>query len=143
MKNIFLFFITGLLLTPLVQAQEELDPVAEAQAFLKNEQRREELFKKDEKAKEADTFAGQAVGGDKASKEELYSISADIMAQLVKEGKQDPAKMQEILKKALVNPEAFTKSLSPEIQARIKAVADKTESQRAFNGSKDKSLKSP
>jgi hypothetical protein len=65
------------------------------------------------------------------------------MAQLAKDGKEDPAKMQEILKKALANPEAFTKSLSPEVQARIKAVADKTESQRAVNGSKDKSLKSP
>ena len=143
MKNISLFFILGFLLTPLAQAQEEVDPVAEAQAFLKNEQKREELFKKDDKAKQADVFAGQAVGGDKASKEELYSISADIMAQLVKEGNQDPAKMQEILKKALANPEAFTKSLSPEVQARIKAVSDKTEQQRAVNGSKDKSLKSP
>ena len=143
MKNICLFLVAGLLSISLAQAQEEGDPVAEAQAFLKNEQKREDLFKKDEKAKQADTFAGQAVGGDKASKEELYSISADIMAQLAKDGKEDPAKMQEILKKALANPEAFTKSLSPEVQARIKAVADKTESQRAVNGSKDKSLKSP
>lgn len=111
--------------------------------LLKDRAAREELFKKDPKARQADDFASTAVNGDAGTKEELYSISADIMAQLVKDGNQDPDKMQEIMKKALENPEAFKKSLSPAIQARIDSVVKKTETQRSVNNTKDNSLKSP
>lgn len=143
MKNILLTSIVCLFVTSGALAQAETDALAQAQAILKDKAAREEILKKDPKARQADDFATKAAGGDASSKEEMYGISADIMAQLVKDGKQDPAQMQEILKKALENPEAFKKSLSPEIQARIDGVVKRTEALRAVNGSKDKSLKSP
>lgn len=144
MKNILLFSVACLFVTPVVFAQTDTsDALAQAQAVLKDRVARDELFKKDPKARQADDFASTAVGGDAGAKDELYGISADIMAQLVKDGNQDPAKMQEIMKKALENPESFKKSLSPDIQARIDGVVKKTEAHRAVNGSKDKSLKSP
>ncbi len=144
MKNILLFSFVCLFVTPNVFAQDDIsDSLVKAQALLKNRAAREEVLKADHNARQADDFAHAAVGGDQKSKDELYSISADIMAQLVKDGNQDPAKMQEIMKKALENPESFKKSLNPDIQARIDDVVKKIEAHRAVNGSKDKSLKSP
>jgi hypothetical protein len=144
MKNILLFSVACLFVAPVVFAQtDSSDALAQAQAILKDKAAREELFKKDVKARQADDFATTGAGGDAGTKEQMYGISADIMAQLVKDGNQDPAKMQEILRKALENPEAFKKSLSPDIQARIDGVVKKTEATRAVNGSKDKSLKTP
>jgi hypothetical protein len=144
MKNVLLFSVACLFANPAVFAQSETsDALAKAQAILKDRAAREELFKHDTKAREADAFATAVAGGDESTKDQMYAISADIMAQLVKDGNQDPAKMQEMMKKALENPQAFKKSLSPDIQARIDGVVKKTEAHSAVNNAKDKSLKSP
>lgn len=72
----------------------------------------------------ADLKALEAVAGNASNKQELYNIAADIMPILVQQAAEDPTKMQEILFKAQTDPVKFLNSLPPEIQARIKKVAN-------------------
>lgn len=81
--------------------------------------------------KAADQKALEAVGGNTANQQVLYSISADIMSALVKQAGGDPAKMQAIMLNAQSNPEAFFNSLPSEIQAKIKNLAKTVEKNQA------------
>lgn len=60
----------------------------------------------------------------------LYDLSADIFGPLAAEAGGDPVKMQEILQKALANPEAFAARLTPEQRARLKDMATKAEARK-------------
>lgn len=82
---------------------------------------------KTESGKAADQKALEAVGGNAADKQVLYDISADIMPFLLQQSGDDPEKMQAIVQKAQNDPEAFFNSLPPEIQTKIKALADALE----------------
>ncbi|TRW92717.1 hypothetical protein [Candidatus Methylobacter oryzae] len=87
----------------------------------------------------AKTDAGRAaeqktleiVGGNAANLQELYDISADIMPMLVQQAGGDSAAMQAILMKAQTDPESFLNSLSPEIQSKIKNIANAVEKSKA------------
>ena len=57
--------------------------------------------------------------------EELYAISAIVMADLTKSANGDPIKMQAILDKAKADPKAFFQSLSPASISAIKKLAPK------------------
>ena len=57
--------------------------------------------------------------------EEIYAISAIVMADLTKSAKGDPIKMQAILDKAKAGPKAFFQSLSPASISAIKKLAPK------------------
>lgn len=61
----------------------------------------------------------QAVNGSSVQEQALYNISADIMPFLVRQTGGDPVKMQALMQQAETNPEAFLKSLPPELQAKI------------------------
>jgi hypothetical protein len=115
---------------------EEADPVAEAQAILTSRLEREKIMKTDKKAKSADDFADRAVGGNQADKDELYNISAEAIAHLVKTNGGDADKMQEHMLKAIQNPEAFKKSLPVSIQNKMNAVVNRVESRSPASVSK-------
>ena len=107
---------------------QDTDPLAEAQAVLTSRLEREKFLKQDKKAQAADDFADRAVGGSKEDKEELYSISAEAVAHLIKVNGADPEKLQEQMLKAIQNPQAFKKSLPQDIQDRMNAVVNKVQS---------------
>lgn len=71
----------------------------------------------------ADQKALDAVGGNQAGKQELYTISAEILPFLITQSAGDPGKMAAIMEKAQSNPEAFFNSLPAEIQTKIKNAA--------------------
>jgi hypothetical protein len=79
---------------------------------------------KSDAGKVADQKALEAVNGNASNKQELYNIAADVMPILVQQAGEDPTKMQTILLKAQTDPESFLNSLPPEIQAKIKNVAN-------------------
>ncbi len=89
---------------------------------------------KDQKARAnaADTPEAKAalgrmeiLGGNPENTEAMFQLSAEIFADLAKQTKGDPGKMQEILEKAYKNPSQFAESLSPEIKAKLKTLAAK------------------
>lgn len=130
-KFLFLFLSISLLALPTF-AQEDLDPaLKDVQDLLRTESKRNEVIKANPKAQQADDFALQAVGGNHALKNEVYDVSADIMATVQKLSGGDPAKMNELLQKALQNPGAFLKSLPADQRARISDIAAKTEKQKS------------
>lgn len=118
--------------TPHAFAIEDVDPaIQEVQELLRSQSKREEVIKASAKAQQADQFALQAVGGNQNLKNEVYDVSADVMATVQKLSGGDPAKMNALLQKALQNPGEFLKSLPLDQQTKIRDIAAQTEKQKA------------
>ncbi len=79
----------------------------------------------------ADQKALEAVAGNSGNRQDLYNIAAEIMPILTQQAAEDPAKMQEILFKAQADPVKFLNSLPPDIQAKIKKVANAVDKNQA------------
>lgn len=137
MKNILLLvfiFILSFNFSNVVVAQNDQateKALKDTQNLLKNKSQREALFKKDSKAKEADSKVNSVTGDDAANSQKLYDISADIMPSLMQAVGNDPNKAMELLQKAQTDPEGFYKSLPPEIREKIRGVASDIESKNA------------
>ncbi len=95
----------------------------ETQDFLKDKSQREVLFKKDPKAREADSKLNSVTGGDAANHQKIYEVTADIMPALMNAAGNDPTKAMELLQKAQTDPEGFYKSLPPEVRSKIRGIA--------------------
>lgn len=131
LKFLVLIFSISFLTLPTF-AEEDLDAaLKDVQDLLRTESKRNEVIKVSPKAQQADDFALQAVGGNQALKNDIYDVSADVMATVKELSGGDAAKMNELLQKALQNPAAFLKSLPPEQQAKIRDIAAKTEKQKS------------
>src|SRR5437764_573202 len=85
---------------------------SQTQDLLRDSSQRDKAVQENASTRAADQQAAQ-VAGSKANKDEIYSISADIMPSLVQKTNGDPKKMQEILDRAKADPEGFAKTLSP------------------------------
>ncbi len=75
----------------------------------------------------ANQKALEAVGGNTSNKQELYNISADIMPILIQQTGGNDEKMQALMLKAQTDPEGFLNSLPPDVQAKIKNLANAVE----------------
>ena len=131
-RLLFMVLVMDLVTTPIAYAEEDIDPaIKDVQELMRTQSKREEVIKGDVKAQQADAFALQAVGGNQNLKNDVYDVSADIMATVQKLSGGDPAKMNALLQKALQNPGEFLKSLPADQQAKIRDIAVKTEKQKA------------
>ncbi len=120
-------------LCPISYSWAQVDSATEkgmkdTQDLLRDKKQRDELMKKDSKAKEADSKVNAVTGGDAVNNQKLYDISADIMPALMSSVGNDPVKAMELLQKAQSDPEAFYKSLPKEIRDKIRGVASDIES---------------
>lgn len=130
-KLILTVFSLSLIFSSISFAADDLDPaLKDVQELLRSQSQREAVIKNDNKAKQADDFALQAVGGNQDLKNDVYDVSADIMATVQKLSAGDPAKMNALLQKALQNPGEFLKSLPADQQAKIRDIAAKTEAHK-------------
>ncbi len=131
-KFLVLVLSVSFMATTVSFADDDLDPaLKDVQELLRTESKRNEVIKNDAKAQQADAFALQAVGGDKNLKNEVYDVSADIMATVQKLSGGDTAKMQQMLQKALQNPGEFLKSLPADQQAKIRGIANQVEKNKS------------
>jgi hypothetical protein len=94
------------------------------QKLLNDPKARQEVIKKDAKAKEIDDQV-KALAGSDSNAEEIYGLSSEIMENLVKETGGDPVKMQKLIEEAGKDPETFAKRFSKEQQAKLKAISKK------------------
>jgi hypothetical protein len=85
---------------------------------------REKAVQETEAARAADQQA-KSVAGSPENTEALYRISGTVMSEITHRTGGDPAKMNELLKDAEKNPEAFGESLTPESQSAIRDLAGK------------------
>lgn len=132
MKILALFAVLSLslLLTPQTRADDDLDKATqEASVDLTDKSRRQEILKKDSKAKAADNFAASVTGGG-AHQEELYAISAEILPEITKMADGDPAKMATLMQEAQKNPEAFYRKLPADKRKRIQELSKKIEASK-------------
>jgi hypothetical protein len=137
MKPIALCFSLTLLLSfpPALRAQEaeglsdsDMEALRQTQELLENPALRQNYLKENAEASKVDQKVRQ-LGASKENTEEIYKISSDIAATLVKKTGGDSAKLQQLLQEALKNPEAFAGELTPEQIRRIKKVSEKIDAQ--------------
>lgn len=106
-------------------------PLSQTKSVLKNPNERQQAIQQEgERARKADEFAGQAIGGDVQKKEQLYGISSDVMTVIDQQSGGDPKKMNELLQKAQKDPKAFYDGLPPEIKKQIKDLAKEIETSK-------------
>lgn len=131
-KFLVLLLSVSFMATTVSFADDDIDPaLKDVQELLRTESKRNEVIKDNPKAQQADAFALQAVGGDKNLKNDVYDVSADIMATVQKLSGGDTAKMQQMLQKALQNPGEFLKSLPADQQAKIRGIATQVEKNKS------------
>lgn len=111
------------------------DALKDTQDFLKDRKKREDLFKNDSKAKEADARVQSVTGGDAAASQRIYDISSDAFGAVMQSVGNDPNKMMELLQKAQGNPEAFFNSLPKEVREKIRGVASDIDKKGAAKNS--------
>jgi hypothetical protein len=139
MKSIFILSATLCLisLTTLFSgARAESDhaidkAMKDTQDLLRDKTQRDELIKKDSKAREAEAKVNSVTGGDAANNQRINEIAADALPALMKVVGNDPAKAMELLQKAQTDPEGFYKSLPPEIRSQIRSVSSDIEAKGA------------
>jgi hypothetical protein len=103
----------------------------DTQDLLKDNSKRQELFKKDSNAKAADDQVQNVTGGDSAQSQEIYNISSDAFSAVMQSAGNDPNKVMEMLNKAKGDPKAFYDSLPAEIRNKIRGVASDIEKKQA------------
>ena len=107
-----------------VRAQEVVDPLKETQKVLRDKDKREKAVQEGgDNAKKADAYAEKVVGSE--NKDDIYDLSADLMAVLDKETGGDPEKMLKILAEAGQNPEAFYQRFPAAQKEKFKKLIEK------------------
>jgi uncharacterized protein (DUF2126 family) len=133
MKNFrrALFFALGTFLVAEVQALDSAsdEALTQTQQLLTDPSKRAKAIENDTAAKQADQNA-RSLGVTQANTEEIYALTADIMATLVKDSDGDPVKLQATVQEALKNPEAFRSKLTPAQIQRIKGLAQRIDAEK-------------
>lgn len=116
---------------------QESDKAAEAavkqtQADLRDESKRQQILKNNPEGQQADAKLDSLVMGNSAVKNQMYDLSADLLDVLMKHAGNDPAKLQEALMKIQSNPEAFVKSLPPELRKKFDGIVRQVEADRGM-----------
>ena len=129
MKNLLLCLT--LILTPgFAHAQlgtHERQGLDDTKGLLKDKKQRDDFIKTDKKAQDVDAKV-DALAGSSQNKEEIYSISADVMEKLTQETNGDPDKMKVILELATKDPKAFyEKYFDAKSKERVRGVANEIE----------------
>ena len=138
MKN--LLCLTVLLSTAffpnLAQAAEDLEddllsvsPAVLTQRLMTDPAKREKALAGDAKAAEADAKLREITNGDPKKVEAMYQMASQIFGEMAAKHVADPdggdKAMEKIMADAQRDPAAFMKTLSPEQQAQIEAMAAK------------------
>lgn len=122
------YFLT-LVAVAAFSAFAESDPAKETQELLRNARERQKLIQQDPKSREADDQV-KALAGTPENTEAIYGLAADVMGTLSKQAEGDPNKMDEILQRAMENPEGFANSFTPEQKQQLRELGMKIEVQR-------------
>ena len=120
--TIFFFY------TPILKGQdlssEQEQALSGAVEELTDPAKRSENLKKDPKAAKSDEMVKE-VGGEYS--EEIYGLAGEVMQSLVKKTQGDPDKMEQLLKDAEKNPEAFANTFTPDQKKALKELSKKIE----------------
>ncbi len=121
--------IVLLILVGFVAHAENIDKASEeaiqnTSDVLNNKNAREKAVQGDPRSKAADDYAKAVTGGGQ-NLNEVYGLSSEIFEFLAKKYNGNPEELQKVLLEAGSNPEAFYKSLPPEIRDKVRGMASK------------------
>lgn len=119
---------------PALAQDPDVDALVKTQNVLRNAAERQKALGTDA-ARAADRNADITALGNSANKEEIYSIAADLMPWLLEQSQGDPAKMSQLMQQFQQNPRAFFDRVPASQRARISALADRLERERAASKS--------
>jgi hypothetical protein len=111
--------------TPDTSAQ---DALKQTQDLLRNASARQQAIKGNPTAEQADARVRNLAGPETQA---IYDLSADVMGKIVNDASGDPAKMQELLNKAMENPSAFAAQLPEAQKEKLRSIASKIESKQS------------
>lgn len=111
---------------------DDADSLQKTQNLLKDKAAREAFIKENPEAQQH-VNQMNSLGMSANQQNEIYGVSSEIFAQLIKENNGDSVAVSKMLLEAQKNPEAFYKSLSPESQAKIKAMGFQLEEKNSPN----------
>jgi hypothetical protein len=98
--------------------------LGQTQVLLQTPAEREKVVNQTAAAQTADAEA-KALAGNPANTEDIYKISSDIFADLVKQANGDPQKMQQMLIDAKNDPKGFYERLSEKNRRSIHEISGK------------------
>lgn len=101
----------------------------DTQKLLRDRIQREQAIQGSEPAQKANQEA-QTLGGSAQNADQIYSLSAEIFANIVKQSNGDAAKMQQMINDAALHPEKLDLFMTPEIRQQLKGLANEIERQR-------------
>ncbi len=113
--------------------QADEDALRDTQKLLGDQKRIEELSRTDAEASKALNQVKQLTGNDPAKQAEISGIASSIFTDMVKSNNGDTVTMHDQLQKALADPKAFMKGLSPEQQRRIRDLASEIDKKNEAN----------
>jgi len=96
----------------------------QTQALLTNPAERQKAVKTTPDAKRVDDAVNEMAGGKPVSND-VYSLAADVFANMVKQSNGDPVKMQEALEKFQKDPASFANGWTPEQKKKLRDLAGK------------------
>lgn len=135
MKQLYLLpLFVFLNVLPALAQDPDVDALVKTQNVLRNAAERQKALGTDA-ARAADRNADITALGNSANKEEIYSIAADLMPWLLEQSQGDPAKMSQLMQQFQQNPRAFFDRVPASQRARISALADRLERERAASKS--------
>lgn len=127
MKTVILCLILVPFLSHAQLDEHQRKGLDDTKSLLKDKKQRDEFIKTDKAAKEVDAKV-DALAGSAKNKEDIYSISADVMEKLTAATNGDPEKMKQILEEAQKNPQAFyQKYFDENARQRVRGVANEIE----------------
>ncbi len=126
----FFFFILISISVHAQKANENAEAMAKTQELLTNSKLRGDAIKGNPKAIQIDENLTK-IGASPATKEGVYSLSAQVFERLVAEANGDPEKLQKMMDDAMKNPAAFAQKLSPGEQQKLRSLAGEIETGKA------------
>ena len=108
---------------PDVHTQEAL---TKTQDLLRDSQKRQQAIREGgPAAQKADETVQRLTGGDPQLNQMIYSLSADVFANLVNMSHGDPKLIQQILEDVKKNPAAFAESFTPEQRQKLREISER------------------
>lgn len=125
--SVIIFGFT-ILLSPSLRADDatvNADATNKTQQLLTDPNARNKAIATDPKAQQADAFIKNLTGNDAALTEEVYSLAADVFANVAKDCKGVVGKMKECMEKFTKNPDQFTATWTEAQKVKLKQLEEK------------------
>lgn len=110
-------------------APSDQEAMAQTQAFLRDKTKRDEFMASNPQAQAVQQMLNNLTL-DPSLQQQIFDMAADMMPQVAAAGSNDPQVMLQMMENAKKNPEAFFKSMPPDVKRKLENTAKEIGSPR-------------